>query len=251
MFDKRGQITIFIIVGLLIIASIIFIPFYKQTSVKSLTSNSGLQQINPFVDDCIKNVAENGIYSISLQGGYYQSPALSKRYFNLQIPYYWYNQTYMMPSKETIQQELSKYVNDNLPGCLDDFGSFKNKGYIFELGNISSDVTIGENAIDVNVEYPIIISKGNSLLRLDKFSSTFDFDFNKKYGIVSQFMDKQKNAINSIPLGSIVDLAYSGNFTFEDINMGNGEIIYTFIFDKESVNPFIYAFAARYSWNST
>ena len=109
MENKRGQITIFIFVGIgiLIVFSLIF--YISVAKVKKMGNevsdfSSKFQPIKTFVSSCVDKVSEEGLYFIGLQGGYYEYPVLSKEFFGIMIPYYWLYQENKMPAKEIIER---------------------------------------------------------------------------------------------------------------------------------------------------
>ncbi len=67
--NKRGQITIFIIIGILIVAlaGVIYVVFPDIRSDISETPKTPSE----FIQTCMKNDIENTIETISLQGGNY------------------------------------------------------------------------------------------------------------------------------------------------------------------------------------
>jgi len=246
---KRGQISVFIILGIVIVAGVAFFLFSQQETATESEPTPETAPIKLFIDSCISKVAEEGLFFIALQGGYYNAPQLSRPYSFITVPYYWDNQNSFIPSKNVIEGELSKYIDDNLPDCFGDFESFKEEGFDFELEDVSSDVTIAPNLVSVNVLYPIKITKGASISSLRRFISDVEIDFNGRYEIVKEILEEQKNTPNSVPLGYISALAFEQGFTFETIDMGDGEVIYTLLFDEKGEGDFIYAFAARYDWS--
>ena len=131
MLSKRGQITIFIIIGLIIVIAVGL--FYLKSSVetKELEKIPDYQIAEPirfFVQSCLDNVVDNGIFYTNFQGGYYDVPN-SLYYFFAEIPFYFYLGNDALPDKATFESEFSKYVKNELPICINNFEAFKEMGY--------------------------------------------------------------------------------------------------------------------------
>ena len=74
---KRGQVTVFIIVGvlILIVAGVFLYSQDKKIIEKPTTINTA--PIISFVEQCIKSTAQEGIFENGKQGGYFILPEYS------------------------------------------------------------------------------------------------------------------------------------------------------------------------------
>src|SRR3989344_7077087 len=137
-FDaKRGQISFFVIIAILLIAgiSIIFIldPFSGVPSK--------LQPVENYFLDCVSNLAEEGAMTAGEQGGYIEVPEFEVgseympsgsqiNYFGSVIPYWFYIsgnniKKTQMPSIEEIERQLSGYISRNIGECsFEDFADY-------------------------------------------------------------------------------------------------------------------------------
>ena len=75
MMNKRGQVTIFVIVGIVIVISV-FLVFYflgdrikRQTEVEAVFDESSLEPLQDYVGDCIEKHGNEAIELILKQGG--------------------------------------------------------------------------------------------------------------------------------------------------------------------------------------
>lgn len=248
---KRGQISIFILISLVILIAFSFI-IYLNSSEKAEVEISKIVSIEPielFVNLCLNEIAEKGVYVIGLQGGYYDGDSLNEENPVVKIPYYWYEQEDKMPSKEIIQEELTEYVELNLLSCIDDFKSLKEQGYTFTVGEIEAESLISEEDVIVTINFPIEAISGNNVFNLNEFSTQINFDFNEKYNLVKQIMEEQKKTPNSVPISFISQLAYNNEFTFTNTYLDNDTVYYALIFEREIKPPFVYGFLSQYDWN--
>ena len=176
--NKRSQITIFIIIAVLLVVAV-SIVFLVRSSMKTggETTPAGTENVGDFVTNCLKITAENGLIIIGRQGGYYQvsSPSIlysgndsapEQKYFtefsNINVPYYLYGSSIAnMPSTQTIENQISLYVQENLDNCLNDFSLFKQKGFDVTKGTIAASTRILDDKVIASLDYPVTATKGD------------------------------------------------------------------------------------------
>jgi hypothetical protein len=248
--EKRGQITIFIVLGLVVLLITFLLSVIAQNTVLSIIQPNELNiaSLTNFITSCVETTTEQGVYFVSLRGGYYETLEPYILYENVKVPYYWHQEQTLMPSKEMIQNEIESYVRDNIPRCIHNFNVFRNLGYEFNEKEIEIEIVMRGSAIIINVEYPILISRKESTTELNSLRTSIQIALEEKYSLVTEFMDQQRKNNNSIPLGFLADLSHSNDFTFEEIYLGDGTVIYLLVFKEHRSEPLIYAFAAKYNW---
>ena len=121
---KKGQIAIFILLGIVILIAVGFI-FYLKGGVEE-NEVERIQQIpkeaEPFklyIDECVKKTAVEGAYFLGQQGGYYNLQENYLATFLIDIPFYYNKGKNTVPSIEILQREFSKYINNNLANFFD------------------------------------------------------------------------------------------------------------------------------------
>jgi len=76
IFEKRGQLTIFVILGIVIVVSIIGYYVYQNGASDRYFSEAavgeGVSEIEDYMVDCLTYVAESSLLDIMIQGGYYE-----------------------------------------------------------------------------------------------------------------------------------------------------------------------------------
>ncbi len=169
MLKKRGkqaQVTIFIAAGalflVLIVLAVITSNVGKDFILGATDKPSFGVTIQEYVDSCVREISEEGLIFISMQGGYYNVPEPNKQQFFIKIPYYFDLGEKKFPSKQQIAIELSNYVTDKLPSCLNDFEPFKEQGYRFKTETIKTTAMLEQDVI-INVNYPIKVIKGEKV----------------------------------------------------------------------------------------
>lgn len=236
MSNEKAQITIFIIVGIIIMAA--FILIYSLYSINSKTMESEIDKstvaslntipIQQYIESCLKEIGNNGAYFIALRGGYFNLP---ENFFNESPPtaFYIYNDEELIPTKEEIGIELSKYIDNQIKYCLD-FSNLK-VNYV-KIDSSKSNSILGKDNIVINMDLPVTIKAGDSISKLNNFHISLNDDRLIKSLIVANNITKQiKNNPESLCLTCIFNVADKYDF---DINIDSyEESIYLFqLIDK-------------------
>ena len=163
--NKRGQVSIFIILSILIVGFIIilFIIYNGDFSIKR-TINPEIQPIYNYVSDCLKITGEDAVEYAGFTGGYYTIPNES---IDEGIAYYYDKELNRMPSKEKIEKELSDYVNGLTFICIKEFLQFPD--FNVTEGEISTSTEILDGKVVFNVDYPLSIKKGDNVYEIERF----------------------------------------------------------------------------------
>jgi hypothetical protein len=252
-FLKKGQLTVFIIVGITLIFILAFVLYLNRSNIDNFIAsplNIHTQPINDLVKECLEDLGKEAIYYVSLQGGYYFTPEPYEEYNFLDIPVYLDNGRLIIPSKKEIENHMLMYIEDHLPFCLENFEMFEDLGYNIQAGNINGEIIMGKE-ISIKVDYPLTIIKEDKEYRMKGFMGSVKFDFFEKYELVTRFFERQMESPNSIPLGFMVTLAEDNDFVFETITLDDNTILYTMVFERDDFEgfPFIYSFINRYNWS--
>lgn len=231
---KKAQITVFIILGiiLVIVAGTLFYIYQMRAPKAETEIESMPQTIKLYTQSCIQNIAEPGAYLLGQQGGFiFEYPNSVQTEFN-EIAYHLDNNQEIGPTKEYMENEISEFAKKSLNICLNDFETFE--GYNFSYGEIKAKTTINDKDIQIEIDYPIEIRKGNKITSVSKFSDTIKIKLgdllNKKTELISDIkkeetinpeqLTKYGKQVNLYPYNkntliySIVDEPDSQKFTF-------------------------------------
>jgi hypothetical protein len=237
MKNKKGQLTLFIIIGILIVVGGI-IYFVLRDSVELNNPNLNVDEINAFVLNCIKKTGEETIFELGKSGGYFIAPD-PKIYPN--IPVYYDKAENNFITVEEMEEEISFLMEKKLFFCTKNFVNFPN----FEITQreINIDTSIDAEKIYFDVDYPITIKKSNETTRLKNFEVEIPSNLGKVYDAVNEFMKEQMKQEGIcltclLELSLINDLYIKMNdyddettiFIFEDKNYKKGEETFKYVF---------------------
>ena len=209
--EKKGQITAFIIVGIIVIFSAaLFFYLRERTTVftpKELIPKE-LTPVKSLIEQCTKTLTQEAADLASSQGGYvtlpnyiydnpnnYAGPKFEGPLFK--IPLWYVPGQIFMPELENIQDQIAIYVLKNLPACIDNFSSFKDQYDITELAKPTAKVVINDKQVITNLIYPLEIKNKQSteVSKISEFSSEIQDSLGRKYRLASQiFIQEQRYA---------------------------------------------------------
>jgi len=187
--QKRGQVTTFIILGILITTIIFILIYLNYSSIISIFKSEEteipmtLRVVVDNINDCLELTSYDALYYIGVHGGYYNIPEESSiTYFTERIPYYYLNNKIMIPKLNIIQNGISNHIEDNLGNCLE-LNEFRNQGFLINESNYSVNTFIEEKFVFVSLRYPIYIQKGGIKINLNKFDKKITSNFKEIYEI--------------------------------------------------------------------
>ncbi len=174
--SKRGQVTVFIIVGILVLfafAGVFFLVSSTQKTGIATVEDPFKAEVTSFVESCLKEVAPPGIYLLAIQGGTI-NPDPSKTLITESA---WINYAYKdgknQLSLDDMEVQLNGYIDESLNSCLDDFIVFQKQGmWVIPQDPPKVETTISINEIKINLHYPLQAELGGSKTELDTFSAS-------------------------------------------------------------------------------
>lgn len=200
---KRGQVTIFIIIAVVIIGIAVAFFAFKDTLNIGKESSSDVDPINTKFLSCLESTTEEGITFIALQGGYYEIPKdMDFSYITEKAPYYYMNSKKYIPSTERIERELENYITEKLELCLN-FSSFEVQGFEINEGDLSTSITVEEEKVYADVNYPLVIKKGEETYRMNEFKINTASSLSKLYSASKEIVNSYYENPGFVCLGCL------------------------------------------------
>ena len=168
IFGKKGQVTVFIILGLVILILAVSISYLKNESFrekiqgglfKSSVVPEQAQGITNFVSNCIQDIATDGIEIIGLQGGYIDIPVSIKNdptqnldIAGIRVPYWLYGESNIgnIPSNDAIENQLKSYIEKGFrEEC--NLNTYTEQGYTISRRDIEVDVDLNDKGVSIRL----------------------------------------------------------------------------------------------------
>ncbi len=237
--NKRGQVTIFIIIAIILIAagSLYFVFKDKKSSTEI---PSEIEPIISFVQECIESEIEDIVYLVGEGGGYLFPPAKSSEGG---FTYYFYEGEDYFPSKSEIEEQLTNSVESNVVFCAGDFEEFPN--YDVEKREIKVDTRIFDDEVVFEVEFPLKISFEEEVYLLENFG---EFEVPVRLGLIHKLIgDLIKDGSyteSSICLNCFAEIVLENSMVVNFLDAGEGNSIFIIEDYNEYTNKtFEYIFA--------
>ncbi len=171
---RKGQVTVFVIIAIVIIAAVATYFIIKANTAPNKTSSNFEPIENSFLN-CIQQKAQNGIKILETKGGYIVDPSFipgstympyssQLDFLGIGIPY-WRSISgnnlpiNQVPTKDQMQTQLSNYLESQIADC--NFNSFTAQGFKVNEGTPRVQTTINDNNVVVNLNMDLSMSKGN------------------------------------------------------------------------------------------
>lgn len=237
---KRGQVTIFIIVAVLIVVAVsLYFVFREKIDLNGVDSE--IEPVHDFVIDCVEETGENALRKIGEQGGHFfifDEPTLA----NLKVPYYIYNGENYVPSMDEIERELSFFINEEMSFCILNFKDFRDEFNIsHELNGVVVDVL--NEAVIFRLDYPIYLIKEDEGFEFNEFEVSVPVRLGVIYDVVLEIVSEQEAHLDSICLSCLHDLEMENELDIEMIDYGEGVALFTIVDDKFEINNEVYEFS--------
>ena len=229
---KRGQISIFITLGILILSTIIYSYYLLNDTVQTnIQIRSRVwESLDPSIKSCYEEKAKESIYLMGHQGGYILNTPLIYETEQSSVAYHLYDYEFMLPSKEEIEVEIENYLNNVMEYCYSLYSYRSNNG---PYSNFDANVVITPENIMINT-------------MVDNYSLTSFFDIS-----LGSILAKEGKIIRNLVKGDdyfdFVDLELD-NFPLTLFPVRANTIIYS-LHDTDSEPPFVYNFAVLFKPN--
>ena len=202
---KRGQVTLFIIIGIIILIVGIFGIMYREQIARAFARLlfPEAEPLRVFIERCSDITGEKAIELAARQGGYISIPGrLALSYDGylppppspIQVPMWWYKGASYVPTKQEMELQISQYIEESLTTCLDDFDAFAQFDVI-EKGNLTVETDIHENDVRLIINYPLLVRlKGtNDTIELERFYRIQDKPIGKLHELAFSIMELENS----------------------------------------------------------
>jgi hypothetical protein len=204
---KKGQITLFIIIGLILLVSVSIVVYITtKQAVKPVEEEvlvpDDVRPVYDFVQSCANEIAKDGMGLLGLQGGFIELPAIIERtptsyipidtadYFK--VPLWYYEGEDRTPSIGFMEREISRHVNSRIRDCTAGFEAFGDKFKVSEEGNASIKTTIADNEVIMKITWPLAVDLGDERVkRIDAFVVRMPVKLKQMWELANATMSKE------------------------------------------------------------
>ncbi len=163
---NRGQVTIFIILAILLVAAIVLLFIFLRGRADG---GGGMENPAGFIDSCVKNVIEPSAAKVLENGGLIE-PENYILYQGEKYNYLCYQENYFLPCvnqypllENVVEEQIKEDSDFGVGKCFDDLeGELKKKGYGVSGGGLSFEIELSVKKILIHIDKRLDISKETS-----------------------------------------------------------------------------------------
>ncbi len=173
MNKKRGQVTIFIIIAIVIVALVVLgFLVYPQIKTNIATGETGPSL---FIQTCMEDAIKDTVEKVSLQGGSVE-PKFFVLHDNEKVEYLCYTNEYYRTCvvqqpllKPHIEKEIKEDIEDEAEDCFDSLEkNYQKQGYEVNLRKGAMNVELLPKRVVANFNYTLTLTKTDTQ-RYDSF----------------------------------------------------------------------------------
>jgi len=215
--NKKGQVTIYVILGIIIVATVASIFIFKDYIIQNefereankLDLKDEVFPVYSYFRDCVADVAFDGVGIMASQGGYLEIPEYTypinplMPFSNklevfgdsgLNVPYWFYEtsngiQTLQIPTIIEMENSLNEYIENNAFGCTDNFTVFEEYD-IRGFDNVDVITNIEDNEIYIKVFTDLVVNNKGVEQEIENVYVLLDTDFGQLYNEANEIFEE-------------------------------------------------------------
>jgi len=240
MENKRGQVAIFVIVAIVIVALILLFYFVLRLNIPSLRAT---EDPNKYIESCLGDEVKDALKILESQGGSLD-PENYILYDDNMVDYLCYINAYYKPClnqkpflKNSIEDELKKYLTPKIQQCINTYKlELEKKGYFVQAGKLDLSLEIIPGSISAEINQPLTLTKEASV-KYERFNYEIDSSIYDLVMLASSITNWEARYGDS---SNQAYMLYYPNFKTEKYKQGDGSTIYV-ITDRLNGEEFVFA----------
>ncbi|MCK5043909.1 hypothetical protein KAR52_02820, partial [Candidatus Pacearchaeota archaeon] len=243
--SRRGQITIFIIIAIILVAIVISFFIFRESFIITKIPAS-IEPVRTTFLACLEEDALVGIDILGSQAGYISLPEFESGsaympfssqldFLGNQIPYWYYVsgnnvQKEQVPSKKDMETQLGEFVESQIRECV--FDKYYEQGFEINQGEPKAEVIIKDNGVEINLNLNLDVTKAEDTALIKNHKVSIKSKLGTLYDSARKIYEhEQKNlflenyAIDTLRLYAPVDgvelscspMVWSADEVFDDL----------------------------------
>ncbi len=164
--SSKGQVTIFIILGLLLLLALLLVIFFRKGAFEFKPSElipTEKGRIERLITNCIEGLGDEALSLLAAQGGYIEVPTDIKNDAALHlalspflvVPYWAYGTNTRIPSLYEMKLQIDRHLEENLAACALSQELFRTSYDVRQKAPPDADTEITDKKVLFNVRWNI------------------------------------------------------------------------------------------------
>jgi hypothetical protein len=206
--SRKGQVTVFIIIAILIFAGIIAY-FTLRSSLTTIDIPANIEPAYTTFLNCLEDDTSTGIRTIESQGGYIFLPEFEPgsqympfssqlNFLGNPIPYWYYVsgnniQKEQVPTKNEMEDQLGEFIETRISDC--NLRTYYAQGFEISLGEPEASSTITDNEVEVDLDMNLNLAKGNESVTVRNHKVVVKSKLGSLYDSAKEVYDKEQESL--------------------------------------------------------
>jgi len=204
--DKRGQVTIFIIIAIFLIA-LIAVIFVFRGSLFFKPIPAEIEPVYTSFLSCLEDKTLVGINILGSQAGYINLPDFEPGsvympfssqldFLGNPIPYWYYVsgnniEKEQVPSRSNMERELENFLESKIKNCV--YDNYYQQGFEIIQGEPVSKILIRDEEVEVNLNMKLNINKNEESVSINNHKIIVKTKFGKLYNSARKIYEYEQN----------------------------------------------------------
>ena len=228
--NKRGQMTLFVIVAIVIVALIVLLFLFKGEVNRFLGIEEAFSP-NSYLTSCVEPEIKPAVELLASQGGY-RNPDGAIEYDGKKIKYLCYTKDNYVTCaiqqpmiKKHFEDELNEMVKDKASKCIQNLiKEYEKRGYSVNSGaSVSSEINIIPQKIHVAFNAPLSVQKEETTQKFKGFEAEIKSEMYDLLFIASSIVEYEAILGDS---ATELYMNYYPNLKIEKIKLSDSSTIY-------------------------
>lgn len=200
MMEKKAQITLFMILGISIVAILLLMTFiFLQSSTEGIALefdrfDSLTTSLQQEFDVCVRDTLVNSTLLIMSQGGYRTPPDLLSFY---DTSLWFRKHVNHQPTLNEIRSELERTIEEKIESCIDE-GYYEGLGLSIIRSQPVAEVRFGESNINLLLDQRLTLRSGDYERVYDIHEASVNIRFRRMFEMATQINTRQNSMHFSI-----------------------------------------------------
>lgn len=249
MLSKKAQLTLYLILGLLILIIAVFTA-RKVLRIETAEVPTDLLPAKEYLQRCLVQSLDDGVREVALRGGYLEPPSSVTYHLSFVndafiFPYYFKDGQQVVPAPATVAANVGTAARAALQGCIANASTIK--GYTFNVPTAPKlDIVIHPDAVTAELVSAIEITGETSVYRTSAFSGSVPLPLGEMLSVATEITNIQSRDPTRWCLSCIGDLQPLHTTIQPDFIAGAGETLLLYrLVQRNASLPLIFLFAHR------
>ncbi len=239
-FNRRGQITIFIILALIIIVGIVLIfVLIKKPEIQI----EDVENPQAYIESCTREAVEEALEILMPQGGDLE-PKGGVMYDGKEITYLCYNAEYYKPCInqrpmliEHIENEITSYIEPRISNCFQTLSSKLEGRYDVQMGNMQLTTKLQTKQVVVNINRDFKMTRDDKVRSFNNFKVNLIHPIYEISKVAMEIVNQEARFCNFDILSYMI---LYPDYDLDKFRTGDSDTIYT-IKDRITGEEFVFA----------